>query len=195
MPNGSELATPEEVLKTCFDLEKEAAVLYRRFQAAAPDPELRALWATMAHEEEFHAGLIEELSNQARTRYVAPAVPRDVLRAIVERVAGIRREADLFDLNADRMLSITAALEFSEMDDLFDAVCRASRVPVDVGRASHLRPLVEAALQRRSVDGILRHLLAAMIRLRRHAGALAAPLEEDEDDDDRDAAAAAACDD
>jgi hypothetical protein len=67
------------------------------------------------------------------------------------------------------MLSITAALEFSEMDDLFGSICQAGGIDPDAGRADHLAPLLNVVLARKSGDGVLRHLLAAMIRLRRRA--------------------------
>jgi len=166
--DSSPVATPEQVLGTCLRLELEAAALYRRFQEAAPDPELASLWETMSRAETHHAHLIDELAS--RRRLLVPAVSHTLLTALVGRVGAIRGEADDGDLTAARMLSITAALEFSEMDDLFAAICRSGGISPDAGRADHLAPLVEAVLARKEGDGVLRHLLAAMIRLRRRAG-------------------------
>ncbi len=162
------VATPEQVLGTCLRLELEAAALYRRFQEAASDPELASVWETMSRAESHHAHVIDQLAS--RRRFVVPAVSYTLLTALVERVGAIRGEADDGDLTAERMLSITAALEFSEMDDLFAAICQSAGISPDAGRADHLAPLVEAVLARRDGDGVLRHLLAAMIRLRRRAG-------------------------
>ncbi len=166
--NSGPTATPEQVLGTCLRLELEAAALYQRFQAAAPDPELAALWETMARAETHHAITIDQISS--RHRVEVPAVSREILTAVVERADAIRKEADVGDLTADRMLSIAAALEFSEMDDLFTAICRSAGVSPDAGRADHLAPLVQVVLARKQGDGVLRHLLAAMIRLRRRSG-------------------------
>jgi hypothetical protein len=166
--NSEPAATPEQVLGTCLRLELEAAALYARFQGAAADHEMAALWETMSRAETHHAYLIEQLAN--RRRFVVPAVSRTVLGALVQRVDAVRSEADVGELTADRMLSIAAALEFSEMDDLFTAICQSGGVNPDQGRADHLAPLVQAVLARKEGDGVLRHLLAAMIRLRRRAG-------------------------
>ena len=162
------VATPERVLGTCLRLELEAAALYRRFQQAASDPQLASLWETMSRAETHHAHLIDELAS--RRRFVVPTVSHSLLTALVERVAAIRAEADDGALTAERMLSITAALEFSEMDDLFAAICQSAGISPDAGRADHLGPLVEAVLARKEGGGVLRHLLAAMLRLRRRAG-------------------------
>lgn len=167
--NSGPSATPEQVMGTCLQLELEASALYRQFQAAAPDAELSALWETMARAELQHAHLIDQLAS--RRGFTVPAISQEALAAIVERIEAIRREADTPDLGADRMLSITAALEFSEMDDLFGAICRAGGIDPDAGRPDHLAPLLNVVLARRSGDGVLRHLLAAMIRLRRRSEA------------------------
>jgi hypothetical protein len=165
--NSAPAATPEQVMGTCLRLELEASALYRRFQAVAPDAELSDLWETMAQAELHHAHMIDQLAS--RRGFTVPAISREALAAIVERIDAIRREADAPDLGSDRMLSITAALEFSEMDDLFGAICQAGGVDPDAGRADHLAPLMNVVLARESEGGVLRHLLAAMIRLRRRA--------------------------
>ena len=152
---------------TCLRLELEAAALYRRFRESASAPELVKMWDKMAGEEMHHAHLVDQLA--MKRGFVAPAVSRDILTALVQRVEGIRREADLGALDDDRMLSITAALEFSEMDDLYGAICRGGGVDPDRGRGDHLAPLVEAVMARGSEGSVLRHLLAAMIRLHRRA--------------------------
>ena len=167
MLNAEPLATPEQLLGTCLQLEIEAAALYKRFHAAATDPELAMLWDTMARAEAHHAHLISELAT--RRGLVVPVVPVSLLTAIVERTEAIRGEADNGELTADRTLAIAAALEFSEMDDLFTALCRAAGLSADAGRADHLDPLVRVVLARPSGDAILRHLLAAVIRLDRRA--------------------------
>lgn len=165
--NDGPAATPEQVLGTCLRLELEASALYRQFQAAAPDAQLSDLWETMARAELHHAHLIDQLAS--RRGFTVPAISWEALAAIVERIDAVRREADAPDLGADRMLSITAALEFSEMDDLFGAICQAGGIDPDAGRADHLAPLVDVVLARRGGDDVLRHLLAALIRLRRRA--------------------------
>jgi hypothetical protein len=166
--NGSS-ATAEHVLATCLRLELEAAALYRRFQAAASTPELADLWKTMSREEAHHADLIDQLAIQRA--FVVPTVSWTQLTALGERVDVIRQEADVDDdLSDDRMLAITAALEFSEMDDLFIAICKSAGLSPDAGRADHLTLLVQAVLTRKEGNGTLRHLLAAMIRLRRRDG-------------------------
>jgi hypothetical protein len=163
--NSGPAATPEQVLGTCLRLELEAAALYRRFQEAAPDPQLASLWETMSRAETHHARLIDDLASHRR--FVVPAVSATLLIALVERVEAVRQEADQGDLTVERMLSIAAALEFSEMDDLFTTICQSAGISPDAGRADHLAPLVEAVLARKEGGGVLRHLLAAMIRLRR----------------------------
>jgi hypothetical protein len=160
-------ATPEQIMGTCRQLELEAAALYRRFQLASEDHELCSLWETMYREESRHARLIEGFAD--RRGFVVPAVSHDRLISIVERVEAIRRQADDPDLNDERMLSIAAALEFSEMDDLFSAICQSAGVAPDAGRPDHLAPLVEAVLARSTEEGGLRHILAAMMRSRRRA--------------------------
>src|SRR5579863_998484 len=105
-------ATPEQIMGTCRQLELEAAALYRRFQLATDDPELCGIWEMMYREESRHAQLIEGFAD--RRGFTVPPVSRDQLIALVDRVEAIRREADLPDLSEERMLSIAAALEFSE---------------------------------------------------------------------------------
>jgi hypothetical protein len=166
-------ATPEQVMGTSLRLEIEAAALYQRFQSATTDPELVELWQTMARAETHHARLIADLASVRE--FPVPVVPIRVLTAIVDRAEAIRREADEGPLTTERMLSITAALEFSEMDDLFTAICRSAGVSPDGGRADHLEPLIQAVLVRQSGDTILRHLLAALIRLERRADVTATP--------------------
>jgi hypothetical protein len=175
--NSGPSATPEEVLGTCLRLELEAAALYKRFQGAATEIALIELWETMSRAEVRHAHLIEQLSG--RRDLTVPAVSRGALTALVERTDAIRAQADVGPLTADRMLSITAALEFSEMDDLLTAICQSAGVSPDDGRADHLGPLVQAVLAREEGDGVLRHLLAAMLRLRRRAGTGSSALDAD----------------
>jgi hypothetical protein len=172
MKNGLP-ATPEQVMGTCLRLELEASALYRRFEAATLDPALKALWSTMSKEETRHAQFIDRLA--ANRQLVVPALSHDLLTAMVERVEAIRHEADTGELDDERMLSVAAALEFSEMDDLFGAICRTAGVDPEAGRGDHLAPLVEAVMARKTSGGVLRHLLAAMIRLQRRAPADAAP--------------------
>jgi hypothetical protein len=161
-------ATPEQVMGTCLGLELEAAALYRRFQETTTDPDLAALWSGMSQEEMRHARMIDQLSQ--KRGFCAPALSAELLTDVVQRVEAIRATADVRDLGDERMLSIAAALEFSEMDDLFGTICRAAGVSPDAGRADHLAPLINAVLARKTGDSVLRHLLAAMIRLRRRAG-------------------------
>lgn len=174
MLNRQPPATPEQVMGTCLRLELEAAALYKRFEAASAEAALRELWASMARAETHHAHLVAELAT--RRGFAVPAVPLSLLTAIVERTEAIRGEADASELTPDRMLGIAAALEFSEMDDLFTAICRAAGVSADGGRAEHLQPLVTAVLARQAGASVLPHLLAALIRLDRRAesGATAA---------------------
>lgn len=167
MLNSEPAATPEQVMGTCLRLELEAAALYKRFEAAAGESQLVELWATMARAETHHAHVIAELAS--RRGVAVPAVPVSLLTAIVARTEAIRSEADAGELTADRMLAISAALEFSEMDDLFTAICRAAGAPADAGRPQHLQPLVTAVLARQAGDSVLRHLLAALIRLDRRS--------------------------
>jgi hypothetical protein len=109
------------------------------------------LWEAMSRAEIRHAHLIEQLAG--RREGVVPAVSRAVL--------------------------ITTALEFSEMDDLFTAICQSAGVAPDDGRTDHLTPLVQAVLAREEGDRVLRHLLAAMLRLRRRAGSAPSALDAD----------------
>jgi hypothetical protein len=170
-------ATPKEVLGTCHRLELEAAALYKRFQGAATEPALIDLWETMSRAETLHARLIEELA--VRRDVTVPPVSRAALGALVERADAIRAQADVGTLSPDRMLSITTALEFSEMDDLFTAICRSAGLSPDEGRVDHLSPLIQAVLTREEGDRVLRHLLAAMLRLHRRAGPVASVLDAD----------------
>lgn len=166
--NSGPSATPEEVLGTCLRLELEAAALYKRFQNAASEPALIELWETMSRAEIQHAHLIEQLAG--RRQLVIPAVSRAALAALAERVEAVRGQADVGALSADRMLSITAALEFSEMDDLFAVICQSAGFSPDEGRVDHLGLLVQVVSAREDGDRVLRHLLAGMLRLRRRAG-------------------------
>jgi hypothetical protein len=175
--NSGPLATPEEVLGTCLRLELEAAALYRQFQAAATEIALIDLWETMSRAELRHAHLIEQLAS--RRDLTVPAVSRDALTALVKRTDALRAQADVGPLTDDRMLSITTALEFSEMDDLLTAICQSAGVSPDDGRADHLGPLVQAVVARQEGDGVLGHLLAAMLRLRRRAGTRSSALDAD----------------
>lgn len=162
-------ATPEQVMGTCLRLELEAAALYKRFQSEAEGDDLIELWETMSRAETHHARLIADLAS--RRDLVVPSIPVSLLSSIVEHTEAIRREADAGELTAERMLAIAAALEFSEMDDLFTAICRAAGVSADGGRAEHLQPLVGTVLARQGGDAVLRHLLAALIRLERRVPA------------------------
>jgi hypothetical protein len=121
----------------------------------------------MARAEAHHAHLISDLAS--RRGLVLPLVPVSLLTTVVERTEAIRGEAGVRELTSERTLAIAAALEFSEMDDLFTAICRAAGISADAGRAEHLDPLVRVVLARPSGDTILRHLLAAVIRLGRRA--------------------------
>jgi hypothetical protein len=172
MPNEEQAATPQEVMGTCLRLELEAAALYRRFHRATADTRLRALWDGMSHEETEHARKVDQLAGRAGL--CVPAISRPRLAALAGRVEAVRRHAEAGDLSDARMLAITAALEFSEMDDLFDAICRQGGVSLDAGRAEHLAPLVAAVAGRESDGDVLRPLLAALVRLRRRAGSTAA---------------------
>jgi hypothetical protein len=172
MSNEEPAATPQEVMGTCLRLELEAAALYRRFGTATADARLAALWDGMSVEETEHARKIYELA--CRHDLATPVIARARLANVVRRVEAVRRQADVGQLTDRRMLAITAALEFSEMDDLFDAVCHQAGVSLDAGRAGHLAPLVDAVARCESDGDVLRHLLAAMVRLRRRAGARAA---------------------
>lgn len=165
MPNSDPSATPEQVMGTCLGLELEAAALYQRFAAATTDGDLAELWRDMSRAETHHAHLIAELAN--RRGFAVPPVPVRVLTAVVDKTEEIRRDADVADLTDDGMLAIAAALEFSEMDDLFTAICRAAGVSSEGGRAEHLAPLVKAVLARQAGGSALRHLVAALIRLDR----------------------------
>jgi hypothetical protein len=169
MLNSEPSATPEQVMGTCLRLELEAAALYKRFQSEACDPDMLDLWETMARAETHHARVIADLAN--RRDFAVPSVPMTLLSTIVERTDAIRREAEASDLTVDRMLAIAAALEFSEMDDLFTTICRAAGVSPDAGRAAHIEPLVQMVLARQGGDTVLRHLLAALIRLGRRVPA------------------------
>jgi hypothetical protein len=168
MVDSGKKATPEQVMGTCLRLELEAAALYRRFEEAAGSPDLRGLWATMASDEMRHAAMIDRLA--MRRDFAPPAISRDVLTAVADRVEAVRREADRGVLDDDKMLSIAAALEFSEMDDLFAVICQTAGVEPDRGRGDHLGPLVDAVTSRPSSGNVLQHLLAAMIRLHRRVG-------------------------
>lgn len=75
------------------------------------------------------------------------------------------------------MLSITTALEFSEMDDLFTAICQSAGVSLDVGWIDHLSPPVEAVIARHGRDHLLHDLMAAMLRLCRPVGATPSALD------------------
>jgi len=169
MSDQQAAATPEEVMGTCLQMELEAAALYRRFRAATRDGGLHALWDGMSRDETEHARRVDQLAGRAGL--IVPVISRAGLADLVRRVEAIRRQADVGVLTDQRMLAITAALEFSEMDDLFDAVCRQGGAPLDGARAGHLAPLVEAVAGRESNGDVLRYLLAAMVRLRRRAGA------------------------
>jgi hypothetical protein len=169
MSDSGRMATPEEVMGTCLRLELEAAALYRRFEAAARTSEHKRLWAAMSADEMHHAMLVDRLAT--RPGFVPPAIGHDVLAAVAARVAAVRKEADRGVLDEDRMFAIAAALEFSEMDDLFTAICQTAGAEPDRGRGDHLAPLVTAVVARPSSGGnVLQHLLAAMIRLHRRAG-------------------------
>jgi hypothetical protein len=172
MENPETAATPQEVLGTCLQMELEAAALYRRFRAATADRRLYDLWDGMARDETDHARRVDQLAGRAGL--TVPVISRPALTALALRVDAIRRRADVGDLTDQRRLAITAALELSEMDDLFDAVCRQGGASLDAGRATHLAPLIDAVAARQSEGDELRYLLAAMVRLRRRADAPAA---------------------
>jgi hypothetical protein len=169
MSDSGKMATAEQVMGTCLRLELEAAALYKRFEEASRAAGLKHLWAAMAEDEMHHAMLVDRLAS--RRGFVPPAIGHDVLAAVANRVAAVRREADRGALDDERMLAIAAALEFSEMDDLFTAICQTAGAEPDRGRGDHLAPLVMAVVARPSSSGnVLQHLLAAMIRLHRRAG-------------------------
>lgn len=162
--HSAEPATPEQVLGTCLRLELDAAELYRRFQVATRNPGLARIWSEMRATERLHARTVGALAE--RRDLAVPAISRDLLESLVSRVDAISREADEPGLDDRRMVTLAAVLEFSEMDDLFAAVCRAGGIDPEPNRAEHFETLASALdVPGLNLDGAVRQLIRALIRV------------------------------
>lgn len=159
-------ATRGQILETSLGLEKGAASLYRSFARRTARPRLCALWERMAAEEDRHAAVVASLAE--RENLALPVVPAGELSRVESHVAELFRAAEPPDLDDVGMVSIAAAIEMSEMDEIFGALCRAAGVDPDRGRAAHISDLTEAAIALGDTGTAMRHLLAAFIRLERH---------------------------
>jgi hypothetical protein len=165
-----------DLLERTEALEQRAAALYRGFAAARrQDPELAALWTTMAAEENDHARSIHE----ARVALTAGDVETvsvegcgDALADIAQRLR--HAEALRADAGPDRQFSAALDLELSELESLRLLMLQASHhVRLSEPEPDHLRRLADAAMKH-SQDGHVRlgaALLLARLRLAADAGA------------------------
>jgi hypothetical protein len=163
-----------EVLEACKRMELEAATIYQRFAARAGTPALRELWREMGEAELSHARAVDSLARRPDLRL--PRIGRPELRRIEARFQTMADESESPSLDDAAMVALAAALEFSEMDDLFGTVCQAGGIDPDGGRADHICDLVQAATELGQLGTALRHMLASLIRLdRRNRSFVALP--------------------
>jgi hypothetical protein len=165
-----------DLLERAEALEQRAAALYRGFAAARrQDPELAALWTTMAADEDDHARSIRE------ARHALAAIDVDTVsvegcgEALAEIAQRLRHaEALRADAGPDRQFSAALDLELSELESMRQLMLQAShRLTVPAPEHEHLRRLADTAM-RRSQDGHVRlgaALLLARARLAADAGA------------------------
>jgi len=165
-----------DLLERAEALEQRAAALYRGFAASRrQDPELAALWTTMAADEDDHARSIRE------ARHALTAVDVDTVsvagcgEALAEIAQRLRHaEALRADAGADRQFSAALDLELSELESMRQLMLQAShRLTVPAPEHEHLQRLADTAM-RRSQDGHVR-LGAALLLARARLAADAAP--------------------
>jgi len=153
-------------------LEERAAALYRRFAATQlDDPELAALWAALAAEEDAHTRSIRDARSQltpAERELSAVAGCEAALNDIAERL----RHAEALgpDAPTDRRFSTALDIELSELESLRQLALHASGIPrTPATDHSHVHRLADMARQR-SCNGHVR-LGAALLLARERLAA------------------------
>jgi len=164
-----------ELLSRSQALEKRAAAIYRGFAATdLADPDLAALWTSLAAEEDVHASSIEGALRALDTggeTVTAIEGCEQALANVAERLWYAERLPA--DATADRRFIAALDLELSELEAL-------RRLAIDVSHgahtvlpeAPHLRRLGEAAM-RRSRDEHVRLAAALLLARQRLAADLA----------------------
>lgn len=153
-----------EILDTHANIETQVGEMYVTFAAAfGQNPELLALWSTMALEEGGHAALIRAvnkglLSGVFQTKSFL--LPVDLINDLVTRVAEYHRQATA-NPSLDQALRITWELECSELDFMRELLVSASNLadlgfPTNVeSKDKHLSRLREV-IQQHATDESLR---------------------------------------
>jgi rubrerythrin len=165
-----------ELLARSQALEKRAAAMYRDFAAAdLADPDLAALWTTMAAEENAHAHSIEVALGTLDSRggtLTAIEGCEQTLADIAERLGQAERLPA--DATADRRFTAALDLELSELEALRRLALEASHVaPVVPPEEGHLHRLGTVAMQR-SRAGHVRLAAALLLARQRLAADVAA---------------------
>jgi rubrerythrin len=156
-----------EMLERCRALEEQAAALYRRFAVGARhQPELCALWTSLAREETEHAQAVA----RAQLLLVPPAGWRtrvdgwdEALGEVAARLAAANRLDPA--TTPDRQLSAALELELSELEGFRHVLLAAAGQPeVLPAPQAHAEQLAHAATHLSSDPQV--HLQAAVLLAR-----------------------------
>jgi hypothetical protein len=147
------------MLDRCCELETRSAALYRRFAAGARDrPDLCAMWATMAREEDDHARTLSATRGHLPVleAWVTELSPRwtEVVGTIEAKLSGGERLADGADI--DQQLAAALELEMTEIEPL-------RQMLIATGRRRPPRPLVDNHVSR-LIDAAERHSRQPYVR-------------------------------
>ena len=138
------------MLDRCCGLETRSAALYRSFAAADLDePDLCALWTTMAREEDDHARMLNDVRRHVPTAeaWATQLSTRwdKVLREVEEKLSEAERLAG--DAGADKQLAAALELEMTEIEPLRQMLVAAGRhrAPRPIAEQHHALRLADAA--------------------------------------------------
>jgi rubrerythrin len=156
-----------EILDSHARVEAQVGEIYVNFAATfGQDPDLRAVWSTMALEEGGHAALLRAVNKglfagvfQAKSLLL----PSEVVDSLASRVAEYHRQSQE-GVSLDQALRITWELECSELDFLRELLVSASNLaelgfPTNVeSKDRHVSRLREVIQQRTTDEGLRREV-------------------------------------
>jgi len=160
----------DRLLARCRAFEARAAAVYRGYASRTrSDPELCALWTSLARQEETHAAAIARAAawlDPAEGWQTSLDGWTEALDEIDARLAQAERPE--IGADVDRQLIAAMALERTELDTLFTRLLTLVPAPERVEPAAHTAPLLAMAARRAANHGVAMEaaLLAAHERLR-----------------------------
>jgi rubrerythrin len=165
--DGMEL---DRLLAQCRAFEARAAAVYRGYASRTrSDPELCALWTSLARQEEAHAATIARAAS-----WLDPVegwhTTLDGWTEAVDEIEERLAEAENPEIGADvdRQLVAAMALERTELDTLFTRLLTLVPARERIEPGAHTAPLLAMAARRSANHGVAMEavLLAAHERLR-----------------------------